>query len=68
MCTHPFLRGGGGDKGGEPPTKFSKRGVGNLQDLIFKRGVGEKKGGDLCEVGGGGGGEGRVAIFTKKIK
>ena len=55
MCTHPFLRGGGGEKGGEPPTKFSKRGV-NLQDLIFKRGVGEKKGGGLCEVGGGRGG------------
>ena len=63
MCTHPFLRGGGGEKGGEPPTKFSKRGV-NLQDLIFKRGVGEKKGGGLCEVGGW---EGRVAIFTKKL-
>ena len=41
-----------------------QKGGGDLQDLIFKRGVGEKKGGDLCEVGGGG--RGGLQFLQKK--
>ena len=35
----------------EPPTKFSKRGGGLDRTFIFRRGVGEKEGGDLFEGG-----------------
>ena len=50
---HPLsaVGGGGGGRGVEPPTKFSKRGA--WHDLNFYRGVAGKEGGDFFQVGGG---------------
>ena len=47
---------------------FQKGGGGNLQDLIFKRGVGEKKGVIFARWGGGRGGAGCNFYKKNKIK